>query len=37
MERDLTLDTTPGQSRGVQGVFDGAVEIELSEEEAGHI
>ena len=37
MERDLPLDTTPGQSRGVQGVFDGAVEIELSEEEAGHI
>ena len=37
MERDLTLDTTPGQSRGVQGVFDGAVEIELSEDEAGHI
>ena len=37
MERDLPLDTTPGQSQGVQGLFDGAVEIELSGEEAGHI
>ena len=37
MERDLGVDTTPGQSRGVQGLFDGAVEIELSGEEAGHI
>jgi hypothetical protein len=37
MERDLGVDTTPGQSRGVQGLFDGAVEIELSNEEAGHI
>ncbi len=37
MERDLPLDTTPGQSHGVQGLFDGAVEIEVSEEEAGHI
>jgi len=31
------VDTTPGQSRGVQGLFDGAVEIELSGEEAGHL
>ena len=37
MERDLPLDTTPGQVKGVQGLFDGAVEIELSGEEAGHI
>ena len=37
MERDLGMDTTPGQSRGVQGLFDGAVEIDLSNEEAGHI
>ena len=37
LERDLPLDTTPGQSQGVQGLFDGAVEIELTEEEAGHI
>ena len=37
MERDLLLDTTPGQGKGVQGLFDGAVEIEVSEEEAGHI
>jgi hypothetical protein len=37
MERDLGVDTTPGQSRGVQGLFDGAVEIDLSSEEAGHI
>ena len=37
MERDLGVDTTPGQSRGVQGLFDGAVEIDLSQEEAGHI
>ena len=37
MERDLGVDTTPGQSRGVQGLFDGAVEIDLSNEEAGHI
>ena len=37
MERDLPLDTTPGQVKGVQGLFDGAVEIELSNEEAGHI
>jgi hypothetical protein len=31
MERDLPLDTTPGQSRGVQGLFDGAVEIDMSD------
>ena len=38
MERDLVpLDTTPGQSRGVQGLFDGAVEIELSDEEGTHL
>jgi len=37
LERDLPLDTTPGQSQGVQGLFDGAVEIELTQEEAGHI
>ena len=37
LERDLPLDTTPGQSKGVQGLFDGAVEIELSSEEAGHL
>ena len=37
LERDLPLDTTPGQVKGVQGLFDGAVEIELSGEEAGHI
>jgi len=37
LERDLPLDTTPGQAKGVQGLFDGAVEIELSGEEAGHI
>ena len=37
LERDLGVDTTPGQSGGVQGLFDGAVEIELSNEEAGHI
>ena len=37
LERDLPLDTTPGQSTGVQGLFDGAVEIELSSEEAGHL
>ena len=30
LERDLPLDTTPGQVKGVQGLFDGAVEIELS-------
>ena len=37
LERDLPLDTTPGQGKGVQGLFDGAVEIEMSSEEAGHI
>ena len=31
LERDLPLDTTPGQSQGVQGLFDGAVEIDMSD------
>ena len=37
MERDLPLDTTPGQVKGVQGLFDGAVEIELTEEQRGQL
>ncbi len=28
MERNLGMDTTPGQVKGVQGLFDGAVEID---------
>ena len=37
MERDLPLDTTPGQVKGVQGLLDGALRLNSPAKRLTHL